>query len=33
MFLEANAKGYWDTDEDNIEKLKQVGTHIYVYVK
>ncbi|CAJ1405423.1 unnamed protein product [Effrenium voratum] len=23
-FLEANAKGYWDTSEDNLEKLKEV---------
>ena len=23
-FLEANAKGYWDTDEDNLQKLRDV---------
>ena len=23
-FLEANAKGYWDTDEENIQKLRDV---------
>jgi len=23
-FLEANAKGYWDTDEENLEKLRDV---------
>ena len=23
-FLEANAKGYWDTDEENLQKLRDV---------
>lgn len=31
--MEANAKGYWDTDEENLEKLRDVYQEPFFFVR